>query len=51
MMLSRTHNGEYLMHESFDPNDPAQYSRPWFAWANSLCVQLLVRLMDEDFFA
>ena len=50
-MLSRTHNGEYLMHESFDPNDPAQYSRPWFAWANSLCAQLLVRLMDEDFFA
>jgi meiotically up-regulated gene 157 (Mug157) protein len=20
------------MHESFDPNDPAKFTRPWFAW-------------------
>ncbi len=49
-MLSNTHNGEYLMHESFDPNDPAQYSRPWFAWANSLFAQLLTNLKEERFF-
>ena len=49
-MLAETHAGEYLMHESFDPNDPNQYSRPWFAWANSLFAQLLINLMDEAFF-
>jgi meiotically up-regulated gene 157 (Mug157) protein len=48
-MLSTTHNGTNFMHESFDPNDPSQYSREWFAWANTLFAELLVTLMENGF--
>ena len=48
--LSNTHAGTNYMHESFDPKDPDNYSRPWFAWANSLFAHLMVHLMDIDFF-
>lgn len=30
-----------VMHESFNPNRPAQFTRPWFAWANSLFAELV----------
>lgn len=42
-MLENTHAGTGFMHESVDPNDPAQYSRPWFAWANSLFGELVYK--------
>lgn len=48
-MLSATHDGTNYMHEAFNPNDPSQYSRPWFAWANTLFAELLVTLMDNGF--
>jgi hypothetical protein len=32
------------MHESFDKEDAAQFTRPWFAWANSLFGELIVTL-------
>ncbi|MDY2936883.1 MAG: glycoside hydrolase family 125 protein [Fusicatenibacter sp.] len=50
-MLSNTHGGTNYMHESFDPNAPEQFTRPWFAWANTLFAELLENLMEEDFFA
>ncbi len=34
--------GTQLMHESFHPDDPHQFTRPWFAWANSLFAQLVL---------
>lgn len=46
-MLSATHAGTGLMHESFDRNDPNDYSRPWFAWANSLFSELLIELTEH----
>ena len=49
-MLSETHAGTNFMHESFDPDDPEKYSRPWFAWANTLFAQLLEELMEQDYF-
>lgn len=49
-MLSRTYAGTNYMHESFDPSRPENYSRPWFAWANTLFAELLNKLMDEGFF-
>lgn len=42
-LLGATHAGTYLAHESFDADDPAVFSRPWFAWANSLVGELLER--------
>lgn len=49
-MLSETHAGTYYMHEAFNPNDPEEFTRPWFAWANTLFAELLVNLMEEKFF-
>ena len=34
--LSGIDAGTYLMHEGVDVNDPANFTRPWFAWANSI---------------
>ena len=49
-MLSQTHADTNFMHESFDPDEPAKYTRSWFAWANTLFAELLQNLMEEDFF-
>ncbi len=42
--LANTHAGTNYMHESFDADDPSRFSRSWFAWANSLFAQMLMRL-------
>ncbi|MFB9991346.1 glycoside hydrolase family 125 protein [Deinococcus oregonensis] len=34
--LTATTAGTYYMHESFHPDEPSHFTRPWFAWANSL---------------
>ena len=41
-MLVASSAGTGLMHESFDPNDPHRFTRPWFAWANSLFAQFVL---------
>ena len=41
-MLAATDAGTGFMHEAFDADDPSQYSRPWFAWANSLFGELML---------
>lgn len=46
-MLTSTHAGTFLMHESFNKNDDTDFTRPWFAWANSLFAELMIRLADE----
>ena len=42
--LKRTHAGTGFMHEAFDQDDPAHFTRPWFAWANSLFGELILDL-------
>ncbi len=42
-MLAATHAGTYLAHESFDPDDPRNFTRPWFAWANTLVGEFIER--------
>ncbi|MBQ4575170.1 MAG: glycoside hydrolase family 125 protein [Clostridia bacterium] len=32
------------MHEGFDVNDPCKFTRPWFAWANSLFAELVFKV-------
>lgn len=49
-MLSKTHAGTNYMHESFNPSAPEEFTRSWFAWANTLFAELLDRLMTEGFF-
>jgi hypothetical protein len=45
-MLLRTHAGTGFMHESFDPDDPSRFTRPWFAWCNSMFGELIGQLAD-----
>ena len=42
--LKRTHAGTGFMHEAFDQDDPSHFTRPWFAWANSLFGELILDL-------
>ena len=46
-MLMTTHADTGFMHESFDPDAPEKFTRPWFAWANSMFGEMLVRLYEE----
>ena len=39
--IARTHAGTNFMHEGFDVDDPSKFTRPWFAWANTLFAQML----------
>ncbi len=39
--------GTGFMHESFDENDPAKFTRSWFAWANTLFGELVIKLYNE----
>ncbi|MBQ9880232.1 MAG: glycoside hydrolase family 125 protein [Clostridia bacterium] len=43
-MLANTHAGTNFMHESFNKDDPSDFTRSWFAWANSLFAQMLASL-------
>ncbi len=46
-ILRATHAGTGFMHESFHKNDPERFTRPWFAWANTLFGELIVKLHTE----
>ncbi len=41
-MLATTHAATGFMHESFMKDDPTQYTRKWFAWANTLFGELVL---------
>ena len=45
--LMHTHAGCECMHESFDPNAPENFTREWFAWANSMFGELLYRIYES----
>ncbi|MEA2715208.1 MAG: uncharacterized protein QOG91_236 [Candidatus Parcubacteria bacterium] len=43
-VLKRTHAGTHLIHESVHVDNPRNYTRPGFGWANSLFGELIVQL-------
>ncbi len=45
--LKRGSAGTGFMHESFDKDYPYLYSRKWFAWANTLFGELILKLYKE----
>ncbi|MBQ50052.1 MAG: hypothetical protein CMP10_21920, partial [Zetaproteobacteria bacterium] len=36
-----------FMHESFDKDAPENYTRDWFAWANTLFGELILKIEKE----
>lgn len=46
-MLQRCHAGTGFMHESFHKDDVTQYTRPWFAWANTLFGEFVWKVYRE----
>jgi len=46
-MLVEATAGYGFMHESFNKDDATDFTRPWFAWANSLFGELVVKIMNE----
>lgn len=46
-LLKDTHAGTGFMHESFHKDDPNRFTRAWFAWANTLFGELIVKLHGE----
>jgi hypothetical protein len=45
--LVATHAGTGFMHEAFDQDDPARFTRKWFAWANTLFGELVLKVRAE----
>ena len=45
-MLMRTDAGTGFIHESFHKDDATRFTRPWFAWQNTLFGELIVKLVD-----
>lgn len=45
--LKATHGDTGFMHESFHKDDPKNFTRHWFAWANTLFGELIVKIHQE----
>lgn len=41
-LMERTDAGTGFMHEGFHADDPEQYTRPWFSWANMMFCELVL---------
>lgn len=46
-MLKGSHAGTGFMHESFNKNNPADFTRKWFAWANTIFGEFLWKIYQE----
>ena len=45
--LMKTDAGTGFIHETFHKDNPENFTRSWFAWANTLFGELIVHLIDE----
>jgi meiotically up-regulated gene 157 (Mug157) protein len=45
--LIGTHGGTGFMHEAFHKDDPAKFTRKWFAWANTIFGEFIMQLNKE----
>lgn len=46
-VLRRTHAGTGFMHEAFHKDDPKKFTRSWFAWANTIFGEFVLKTFHE----
>jgi hypothetical protein len=46
-MLKATQAGKGFMHEGFKKDNPSDFTRPWFAWANSFFGEMIWKIYAE----
>ncbi len=46
-LLKTTHAGKGFMHEGFRKNNPNDFTRSWFAWANSYFGEMILKIYNE----
>jgi len=46
-MLKKSHAATGFMHETFWKDDATDFTRPWFAWANTLFGELILHVADR----
>jgi uncharacterized protein len=45
--LQHTHADTGFMHEAFNKDDPNQFTRSWFAWANTIFGELILKTYNQ----
>jgi len=45
--LRRTHAGTGFIHEAFNQDAPDRFTRPWFAWANTMFGEFILKVFAE----
>ena len=46
-MLENSDAGTGFMHEGFHKDDPSKFTRPWFAWSNSLFSEFVMFCLEQ----
>lgn len=46
-MLMNTDAETGFIHESFDKDNPKKFTRPWFAWQNTLFGELILKIIND----
>jgi meiotically up-regulated gene 157 (Mug157) protein len=46
--LQKTHAGTGFMHEAFNKDNPDQFTRSWFAWANTIFGELVLKTFKQN---
>lgn len=45
--LQKTHAGTGFIHEAFHKDDPKKFTRSWFAWANTIFGEFVLKTFNE----
>ena len=46
-LFKNTDAGKGFVHEGFNKDDPADFTRPWFAWSNSIFSEFVMMCIDR----
>ena len=46
--LQKTHAGTGFMHEAFNKDNPDKFTRAWFAWANTIFGELVLKTFSHN---